>query len=220
MMKTYICYLFFLTMTLAVKAQDSLLLNRSFQFEDGIYLSFEDFKNNSPSFTPDKFDMVYVINPQTLLAQVASVNLFSEKPFNLSDVWGVCIDGRPYVQIDKEEVGKDLASFAGISIVGRLCFYSYKKPVDVPIEIKAYNPLNGQPFRTAMVSRTELRQYNLVLDFLKGEVRTFSKPNLLEWVGKDPQISRLVRSLEPGDGETLMRALIAFNDRNLLFIKK
>jgi hypothetical protein len=209
-----------LILAIGAHAQDSVLLNRSFLFEDGLYLTFEDFKNNKPAFSEEEFEMVHVVNPQTLLAQVASLSLASEQAFDLSSLWGICIDGRPYIQIDREEVGKDLASFAGMKVVGRLCFYSYQKPIQVPVEIKAYNPLTGKPFRSGTVDKTEFRENYRMLDFLDGTIRVFSKANLLDWVQEDNRISRLVRSLDPQDGETLLRALIAYNDRNLIFIKK
>jgi hypothetical protein len=220
-MKKYeLCFGMLLLLLSGVQAQDSTLLNRSFQFEDGLYLSFEDFKNNQPAYSPDQYEMVHVVNPQTLLAQVASLSLASEQAFELSSLWGICIDGRPYIQIDREEVGKDLASFAGMKVVGRFCFYSYQKPIRVPVEIKAYNPLTGRPFRSGTVDKTEFKDHYRMLDFLDGTIRVFSKANLLDWVQEDNRISRLVRSLDPQDGETLLRALIAYNDRNLIFIKK
>lgn len=209
-----------LLLAIGAQAQDSVLLNRSFQFDDGLYLTFEDFKNNQPAFSADEYEMVYVVNPQTLLAQVASLSVASEQGVDISSLWGVCIDGRPYIQIDRQEVGKDLASFAGFKVVGRFCFYSYQKSVQVPVEIKAYNPLTGMPFRSGTIDKTEFRENYRMLDFLNGTVRVFSKANLLDWVQEDKRISRLVRSLDPQDGETLLRALIAYNDRNLIFIKK
>ncbi len=203
-----------------VSAQDSVLLNRSFQFVDGLYLSFEDFKNNQPAFTPDAYEMVHVVNPQTLLAQVASLSLASEQEFEMDQLWGICIEGRPYIQVNRNEVGKDLASFAGLKVIGRLCFYSYQKPSKVPVEIKAYNPLTGRPFRSGTIDKMELQNYYIMLDFLNGEKKIFNKTNLLNWVQEDERISRLVQSVDGQDGETLLRALIAYNDRNLIFIKK
>lgn len=219
MKKSRIWCLFLFLSVLSLEAQDSLLLNRSFQFEDGLYLTFEDFKKNKPAFTPEDYELVHVVNPQTLLAQVASLSLASEQAFDLSQLWGICINGRPFIQVDREEVGKDLASFAGFKVIGRICFYSYQKPVSVPVEIKAYNPLTGKPFRSGTINKTEFKDHFFMFDFLNGTSRIFSKANLLDWVQEDKRIRRLVRSLDPQDGETLLRALMSYNDRNLIFIK-
>ncbi len=213
---TGLCFVFSM---LNMQAQDSVLLNRSFRFEEGVYLNYEQFKNNRPAYKMEDIDMVYVINPQTLLAQVASVTLPSEEKLDLSSLWGVSIQGRPFIQIKRERVGKTLASFAGFRILGQLCFFTFDVPVEVPVEIKAYNPLTGKPFRSGTISKTEVRQAQLIMDFQSGQIVPFSKPNLLSWVEKDNRISSLVRSIEPNDGDTLLRALIAYNDRNLLFIK-
>ncbi len=210
---------YFIFLMASLQAQDSMLLNRSFRFDDGIYLNYEQFKNNRPAYSMEDISMVYVVNPQTLLAQVASVTLPSEEKLDLSKLWGVCIKGRPFIQVNKERVGKSLASFAGFSVLGQLCFFTFDVPVEVPVEIKAYNPLTGKPFRSGTISKTEVRQAQLMMDFQSGEILPFSKNNLLKWVDNDSRISNLVRSLEPDDGDTLLRALIAYNDRNLLFIK-
>ncbi len=217
-----LCVVYFLIFFghLGLYGQDSLLLNRNFSFEDGLYLSFEQFQSNQPAYSLQEVEIIYTVNPQTLLAQVASLRLRSQQTIDFNQIWGICIKGRPFIQIDRREVGKELASFAGLSIIGRLCFFSYQKPIVVPVEIKAYNPLTGQPFRSGTINRENILNNPLLLDFQSGEMQPFSKSNLLKWVNKDPQVARLVRSLEETDGETLLRALVAFNDRNLIFIKK
>lgn len=210
---------FLLGIYVDLDAQDSMMLSRSFQFEDGVYLTFEQFKNNRPAYEMDEVDMVYAVNPQTLLAQVASIRLPSEQMMDLDKVWGVCIRGRPFVQINREEVGKQLASFAGISIIGRLCFFSYQKPRAVPVEIKAYNPLTGKAFRSGTINKKEVVELGVLLDFQTGKTAGFSKGNLMKWVAPDPRVHQLVQSLDPKDGETLLRALMTFNDRNVIFVK-
>ena len=196
----------------------------TFRFKDGIYLSFEEFQKNAPSLSWNSFVKRSATNPQTLITQVEYIRYKnSQEALDVNKIWGICMDGLPFIRLEKDSISKELTSFAGLRLAGNICYYSYENRVDKDYEISAYNPLNGEPFRRATISRTVTVFKEKIFSFEGGLVEDFSVPNLSKYMQDDPEILQLMQQLNPrGDEfqEKLFRLLISYNRRHPTFFKE
>ncbi len=204
-------------------AQKGKVINQSFDFQEGVYMSFEDFQFNRPTYTLDIVAGELVTNEEewTIKAQNMRIKREdSEKPLDLSQVWGICFNGIPYVKRNLTEGPVTFAIFTGIKLRGKICYYSYEEEETKMITVSAYNPLNGRPFRTGKVATKELVKKEKMLHFENGEIVDFTRENLLKWIADDPQLVSSIKDL--GDDlpwETLYKCLRIYLDRHKVYVK-
>ncbi|MBX2876398.1 MAG: hypothetical protein KTR30_30040 [Saprospiraceae bacterium] len=202
------------------KAQE---VNQSFDFKEGVYMSFEDFQLNRPTYTLDIVAGELVTNEEewTIKAQNMRIKREeSETPLDLKDVWGICFNGIPYVKRSLTEGPVTFAIFSGMRLRGKICYYSYEEEETKMITVSAYNPLNGRPFRTGKVATKEWVKREKILHFEGGEAVDFNRENLLKWIADDPQLVSSIEDL--GDDlpwETLYKCLRIYLDRHKVYVK-
>ncbi|MEZ5059009.1 MAG: hypothetical protein R2879_18400 [Saprospiraceae bacterium] len=217
-------FLFFVGMMIlcAGQAQNKVLVTKNFRFEDGIYLDFSSLKANKPAYKFDEVDMVHFVNPQTHLAQVQYI-LVKEGNLELhpDSVWAVCFDGLPYKRIDKDSTGNPLPTFVGLKARGKLSYFSYTKTMLEEVSIKAYNPINGRPFRVGTVSKPNEIKVEKMLHWETGEEKTFNRVNLLAWLEDDTAMKNTVEDLKEDEVEQkLFRCLLIYDDRNPVYLEQ
>ncbi len=200
-----------------LKAQERPVIKADFKFKDGVYFDLSSLKANQPAFVEDSLISVLAINPTTYLAQVEMIKQKSGKLVDLEMVRIICDEGRPFIQIDKEKVGKTVPSFAGFYLKGRLNYFFYEEVFYEEVDIKAYNPTNGRPFRQATVNRKQTRFVHQVLDLEKGEIWPLSKRNLEIAIQKDNKLYKVLRGMSGDiDLKTLLNVIKRFNQNNPL----
>ena len=197
---------------------DSLQVTKNFHFQDGIYLDHFSFRANQPDHTWDEVQSNLFTNPQTYLTQIEFIRVDgTELP--LDSVWMVCLGGIPYLRLPAGSIQKDLATFAGLQVRGKICYLNYPKLETRKVEMSAYNPVTGRPFRTGLVEREEWVKVEQVLHFESGVVRDFTVNNLLGWIQDDAQLVRTIQDLSPAEAkEKLFKCLLIYDDRNLVFV--
>lgn len=196
------------------------MVTKNFQFEDGIYLSFQSFKQNKPDYPIDSVKMVHFINPQTHLAQVDHIVLKNRQiSVEPDSIWGVSINGIPYKKVNHPGLDKPLTTFAGLKARGKLCYYSFPSTVFQKVPISAYNPLNGRPFRTGIITKPEEVLVEIMIHWESGEEKPFNRENLLEFIADDKALSNTVRELEEEEiNEKLFKCLLIYDDRNPVYL--
>lgn len=196
----------------------SMLVGKNFKFNDGIYLTFEAFQQNKPSYSWDKTHSEYFTNPKTLLTHIAFIE-YKNKDIDLNSLWGVCINGIPYIRIKRFST-EESTVFVGIKLRGKICYFTYDDVEEVSFPISAYNPLTGHPFRTALVNRQKSIIQEKILDFNTGDIKNMTISNVLEWVAGDHQLSNAIRSLSPDEAkEKLFKCLLIYDDRHPVYIR-
>lgn len=205
-----------LGLNLAGAQPDSVLVTKNFKFEDGVYLTAGDWQQNRPAFTWEELDASLATNPQTFITQVESIRVRdSGASISPDSIWGISLGGIPYIRLDREASGTKATAFAGLRVRGKICYFSYPQDVTRQVQIKAYNPVTGRPFRSGVVDRTETVLREWMLDFRTGEVAEFNVENFQGWIADDPQLQRTVRELSPEEvEEKLFRCLLIYVDRN------
>lgn len=214
-------FVFSLTTTFA--QGDTILLTKNFKFSDGIYLSFDAFQRNQPDLKWEQVRAQVFSNPQTFLTQIEAIQLKDStqyKSLTINDIYGVSLDGIPYLQLRAGATNSQLPTFAGLQVRGKLCYFEYEKTEETDVKIQAYNPLNGKPFRTGFVKRTIPVLYPKILNFNTGVIVPFDRENLLAQIEEDRQLSKTIEQLTAQEvEEKLFKCLLIYDDRNPAFIK-
>ncbi len=184
-------------------------------------MSLMELQKNTPKHSMDQVRANMFINPQTYLAKVErlTVEIESVGILNLDEVFGIVVEGIPYIQLEKDSISKDLVQFNGMKVRGEICYFEYEKEHQKKIKITAYNPLTGTPFRTGYVTRKEQIPQKKMMHFGSGEVEDFNRGNFLEWITDDAILSRAVRELTEDEVEgKLFKALLIYDDRKKWYI--
>lgn len=206
--------------TVGLTAQE---VTPNFDFADGVYMSYESFQRNQPDYSWADLYRRSITNPETLVAQVEFIrDRESGKELPLEDIWGFSIAGVPFIHIPKDSIYKKLSAFVGLRVAGNITYYSYENRIEKEYEMTAYNPLNGEPFRKAMVKRPVTIFVEKIIDFETGKIFEFDKPAMKQLMDDDPQLLEVLEELDTHSDtykEDLFRLLMSYNQRHRVFFK-
>lgn len=216
--KSNICLLFLLAAAALPAQTDSVLLDKNFRFRDGVYLSFAEFRANAPALGWEEVDAQLVSNMQAFSAQAAYIRRKGGTALPTDSIWGFCLNGLPFVRLPDTAAAGAMA-FAGLRVRGRICYFTHETEEAELVEIAAYNPLTGRPFRKGMVSREKTVVRAFMLHFESGAVEPFERASFQTWIADDPQLLRTVADLpEDEASEKLFKCLLIYDDRNQAFV--
>lgn len=219
---------FVVQLLLAQASQDSTmtLLTKNFKFQDGVYLSLAAFQNNAPDYTWEQVKTNLFSNPQTFITQVEYIDLKADsittkQPLHLETVWGISLDGIPYIRLPKGTLDTKLMSFAGLQVRGKICYFEFDRPEMREILMPVYNPVTGKPFREAYVQREKQIYYQKMMDFRTGEIKDFNTQNMLLWIEDDRKLWNAVNVLTEEEAhEKLFKSLLIYDDRQKIYVRK
>jgi hypothetical protein len=206
--------------TLPLFGQDSVSVSKNFRFADGVFLSFQEFRQNAPAYRPEDVRIDFFTNPQTSLTQIDSICLpGTNRYLDPDSVWAVCIDGIPYLRVPENEINRELPTFAALKLRGKICYFTYPDFRVKKIMVAAYNPLTGMPFRKGVVEREEEVVIEKMMHFESGEVLDFTVANFMRWIQDDLPLVKTIESLPPKEKqEKLFKCLLIYVDRNPVFV--
>ena len=196
------------------------LITKNFEFADGIYFTLQDLQKNTPSHTWEDLKTNLAANPQTYIAQVEYLIVKeTQDTLQTDSVYALSLGGIPFVRLPKGAVNKKLTAYAGLRVRGRWCYYSYEDTGIKKVPISAYNPLNGKPFRTAVVEREETTEYHKLLSFETGETMDFTGRNFLKIIKDDKNLTEAVMDIRGENaGQKLFKSLLIYDDRHPIYI--
>lgn len=216
--------LFFAFFSLSLSAQtDSVVLTKNFKFKDGLYMDFASFQKNQPTYSWIQLDGSLVTNPQTFITKVDYLYFKGKKDrqIDLSEVWGLCLGGIPYMRLKEKEATDGVVEFAGLRVRGKICYYTFEEEVTRMVMVKAYNPLTGRPFRSGEVPTQETVIQERMLHFETGETLVFNVANFLDWISDDKQLWNTLKDMpEEEIEEKLFKSLLIYDDRQAVYTKK
>jgi len=208
----------FLLIGFGVKAQsDSLVLvSKNFKFQDGIFYTFQDFKNNQVNLVWDTVYAKLHTNPQKLVTLVDSIML---KDTQLKDtIWGISLGGIPYINLNRLNDG-GLNIYVGLKVRGNISYFSVEEIEEEVKLIKAYNPRTGVPFREGEVVTKKEVQTNFMLSFENGKVDPFTVDNFVSWIEEDEMLVKTVKNIQKHEiSEKLFKCLLIYDDRNPVYV--
>lgn len=158
--------------------QKAIQYDKDFEFKEGIYLTFYDFKNNH-SIPPSKIIFNSNKNDKDFLKHVLDKTTFiyidsfgKEQEVKTDDTWGYSSNGNIYINH-----GTD---FNRVNIIGSICHFVATVPMRVSVSDPFYN---NDPFYNAQRYTYVSSQY--VIDFDSGKILEFSTENMELLLRKD-----------------------------------
>jgi hypothetical protein len=206
-----------------------------YKFKDGIYLSFEQVKTNSP-ISKAKLLTSADYNDREFFNKVFESgkiyfydDLGVRQEIAKSNIWGFARNGVLYVLIQDE--------FNRITFVGNICHFvadittydtrynnyspygGYYDPYYSPYGYGSYYPYGSyySPYRQQSMARNELKQY--IFEFETGKILEFTTENVELLLMKDPTVYDEYVQLPRKKKKELMFVYIRkFNEKNPLYL--
>lgn len=213
--------LIYLVISIPFLAIGQQQLAQNFKFENGVYVSFEAFQQNQPTYKGGMIEGNFFINQNTKQAKIEYIRLKESKEnLDLEQMWAVVIKGIPYIKVTPNLPKHSLKVFAAMEVRGNICYYAYDDIENKAIPFKVYNPVIGKPFRTTILKRDIPLIREKMLKFETGEVVDFNYQNLLDWLAKDTDITKALKSLGAKQAEEkLFDALLLYNEKYAVNLK-
>jgi hypothetical protein len=208
----------------ALSQRDSVIMVKftpEFEFEEGIYLNFQQVKNNNPipksrllttSSYEDKDFFEYILDNKTISFYD---HLGIKQSVKADDIWGFSKNGILYIRMDD--------NYHRITIVGQICHFvatvtTYDTRYYDPYY---YNPYNYYNYRygayPTTTSSSEMRQY--LLDFNTGSVIDYDIQGMEVLLMKDPELHDEYAALRKKKKKQMKFLYIRkFNERNPLYL--
>lgn len=189
----------------AVSQTDSIAYSRDYEFNEGIYLTIEQFKSNSPvqrqsivtSIPRNELDFFYQITEQKKVVYIDSAG--KEQHVETSTIWGYCQNRAVYINLNKE--------FNKLNVIGMLCHFT----ATVRINAAYHDPMH---FNNTV---DELRQF--VLDMKTNKIYEFGPLNMEQLLQNDPELYNQFKSLKRRDkANSIFVYLRKFNDRHPFYL--
>ena len=196
------------------------VLDNTYIFNDGIFFSHRSLLSNRPEIRWGEEPALFE-NPQTQMMKADYWILGNGDTLLAKDAYAVAVDGKPYLRVP--EVESPLEAFVLLRIRGRICHFSYPATREEKVEVTAYNPLTGIPFRKGTVVNQEEEEMHWLYHFPSGKRAMLTKENLLEWVSDDPALTKAVEELADDEAQTekYIKSIRIYDDRHpFIMVKK
>ncbi len=188
-------------------------LSETFDFKDGVYLSFEEFKGNIPTYTGSEVELFYVDSNDYHLEHISKIKVNGKKIASRK-IWGICYKGKPYINyrggIFEAGANKDLLKnqilFSRIDIIGALCVFN----IDIGNKNRNTNPFINYP----MPGESKFN-LNKLLDINTGEVYPLEYPYVEHFIKNDKELYNDI--MKHKIDINLFDFIIAYNRRNPVY---
>jgi len=188
--------------------QEVEIVTKNYKFNDGVYFSFSDFKQNQPILRWEEVQGSLFSNPEafTVKAETLKQKSLGSTAENLLDsIWGFTIGGIPYIKIKKMRVR------------GQLSYFSYVVREERDINFSAINPYTAKPFRSTVEKRSLKLKKEKILLFDTGEIMDYSYENMEILIKDDPTLLRALYQIEDYElEEKMFKCLLIYNDRHVV----
>jgi len=209
-----------------------------FRFKDGIYLNFDQVKENNP-IPKAKLLTSTDYNDREFFKKLLESgkiyfydNMGIRQEIVTNTIWGYARNGVLYIQIQE--------NFNRITFVGSICHfvadittydpryygspYNYYNPYYYPYSGYSpygygsyYSPYSYYPYRQSNMARSEIKQY--LIEFKTGNIAEFDMKNTELMLIQDPELYEEYVQLPRKKKKDLMFVYIRkFNERNPLYI--
>jgi hypothetical protein len=212
---------FYLLGILRGYTQDKTVITKNFKFKDGIYTSFVHIQQNKPDWVWEHVETNLVTSKNSLQTQIEFIRLKkTQLPIPIDSIWGIVIDGIPFIKLPKEYQKKTLPVFSGLVLRGKICYFQFEDIEEKKVPITAYIPETGQPYATRNVSQKHNITREKLLIFDTGEIADCDIQNVKKYISDDKDFLSTVDNFDQKEiKEKLFKCLLIYNDRNPVFLK-
>jgi hypothetical protein len=216
---TVIASMVFTLPTWAQETPDSSQFEKystSYEFSDGIYLSFSDFKNNSPiQFSQTNLPEVEQIRPEESIISIKNLeyydNFGNQQTISIENVWGYCFQYKIYISWS--------GRFHLIPYIGNISHFVAK--------IIVYNDNMNDPFynpysiSSGTSSYTNVETKQLILDTKNGNIYEFSPEAVSQLIKNDSVLFEEFSNIKKRKQKKLMFYYIRlYNDSHPIYFPK
>ena len=179
--------------------QERDFLNSDYPFEDGLYLSFEEFKSNTPSIKAREIKIMDIDSTDYHLKNISKIKVKNPKgkfkTYSMKKIWGLCFQGQPYINYrgglfeagankGNKSFTNDIFSpskvtFARLDIIGSLCVFTLEGGSNI------YST-NTMVNYSSQSDRVFVR--NMLLDLQTGNIYECSYESVLFHVQNDEEL--------------------------------
>jgi len=183
--------------------QDSATVYPDFHFTDGIYISFDDFKNNLPAWRT--FELTHR-NGATYLYRPCADSSTAKNDCIVDNPWGYCLNGNVFIN-----QGYDNHYFR-LQVVGALIHYYIMEIVYSGSGLSdPFNPYGGMP--SARMSDREV-----ILEWSTGKRFDFNYRNFSSFLkNNDPELHQQLESSKK-KRKMIYFYLLKYNERHPVYI--
>ncbi|MBI3502352.1 MAG: hypothetical protein HY063_11215 [Bacteroidetes bacterium] len=189
-MKKYFAIVLFFISSLLLSQEKKVQYTKDFDFKNGIYLSFSDFKNNNPVLA-SKIISAYNKSDRDFFEKVLSKNSFSildssgkEQQYKTHDIWGFCQNGTVYINYG--------ADYSRVTIIGSISHFvaSVQRQIGGMYDPFYYNDPFYNPTRFVYVSE------QFILDYETGKISEFNMQNMELLLSRDEELFKEFSALK------------------------
>lgn len=226
-----------------LSGQNKIEYTPNFEFKEGLYIGFEDFKNNNPipiTHVVSDFDIRdedYLQNVLSADSVIYFDNMYEERRLAVVDLWGYCMQNRVFVGFGEKGSfnNPEFFDFYPLLSIGRVSFFTayeqYYRMMNAGPNIGfGIGAGMGMGMRDPMwnndMTVTETGQVQLMLDVDTGKILLvargelgFADPKLVVHIlQRDPVLLTEYNALSPKEQkQKSMFYLRKFNERNPIY---
>lgn len=196
-------------------AQETVV-NDQLAFADGLYFAHDDFRHNQPSAPLRRLGVEHF---QLDFDENLLFWKDQEQAPLLDSLWGLTVDGVPYLRVRKRLRKGDRTVFVRLQVVGNICYFYYQSMQDTVVQMNIYNPVTGGVVASKPVRNHHEVTHREMLRFETGETAPFERDSFMDWIIEDRGLYRTLKDMNAKEAESrLFKSLLIFNDRNKVYI--
>ncbi|MEZ4986953.1 MAG: hypothetical protein R2795_18270 [Saprospiraceae bacterium] len=199
---------------------DSQRVDVSYAFRDGVYSQLTDLRLNTPTIAFKNLGGQMVLQADEWLLKVETLHPLGRPDLEipLDQVAAICVDGMPYVFAYKDSLRR-FSVFAGLRVKGLLSYYAYDTLAYDTVMVRAYNPVNGRPFREKAVARPRAELTEKIIHLGTGQTWDFDPEGMAQAIADDAVLTATLKSLtEEEQLARLQKILLIYDDRHPLWL--
>lgn len=197
----FILFVFLLSVNL--KAQDSLIYDEDYVFKDGVFRTFNEFKENSPSFVKENIKAnfhSFAQNYEKFLVRNIQLKDSINNVYQLDSLWGYSYNGIVYIYY-KNQLNR-------IRVFGSIAHFLVTK------EVRNYSSTNYPNY----ISNNKDSQY--FLDFSTGNIYKYNLENFSLILKRDTMLyNEFSLNSDRKKAKLMFIYLRKYNERNPIYFK-
>jgi hypothetical protein len=212
----YIIFLFYLIGNVNAQTGDSIKMVKydlSYNFKDGIFLSFSDFRiNKALPFSQTNIPSPKEVDPEQALIEAGKIDYFDQfgnrKTISIENLWGYAYQDRIYIYY--------LGGFHIIPYIGSISHFVAQVIFQ---QNRMHDPFYDPYYRyTGPSSYTSTENIQLMLDLRNGKIYRFSHETVGELIKPDSALHQEFMDLRKRKKKKLMFYYIRqYNEKNPVY---
>lgn len=214
----------FCCFTFSVFAQDTTTqLTNNFEFNNGVYLTINDLRQNKPNYNWQELKASAHINKEKHIVRFEYLNLVDSLENVIGDLtntdfWGICVNGIPYIRV-VDTMRKEV-QFVMLRTRGKICYFEYDSYQMRSVPMTIYDPKTRKPVWVQNIMNREPIEVGRMMDFSTGSVADLDVAIFKDWVKKDTQLSNTINDMNDREvAQKLYKMMLIYNDRNPYFFE-